>query len=423
VSSTVSCSCPWPSALNLELGYRYSEFSTEAGSVDTWKALFDYSATDSIRLRGGFQAATRAPNTAELFQGPTMLTVGFGPSDPCSYTTSAPWGNGDGVFPGTTLNPRRLEIQQLCIDLIGNPNTPFGGTPGTPEANGFARPGAPFFPLENSIQQGNPLVGAESADTWTFGAVFAGLAGLENLTASVDVYSIEIADAISNVSPVFVYAQCFNADGVSNPTLSINDPGGYCAQIGRNAFTGERDTVLGPFVNQGAIKTAGVDLTVNWAKDLSGGGSFFVNSLVSVLNEYKLQDSPTEPFLDAKGTLAEGGQYDYRLNTTFGYSFAGGRANLGMMWIHLPEVEDAAKMRTPNSSVLGVDSYNRFNLFAGYSFNDRLSMRGGIDNVFDEEPPIVGANPAANSANAATTNAQYYDVLGRRAYLALKMSF
>src|SRR5690606_1750762 len=120
----------------------YSEFNTAAGDVDTWKALFDYAPSDSIRLRGGFQAATRAPNTAELFQGPTMLTVGFQFSDPCSYTTTAPWGN-------RADNLNRLQVQQLCIDLIGNPDTPFGGTPGSEQANNFARPGAPFFPLEN----------------------------------------------------------------------------------------------------------------------------------------------------------------------------------------------------------------------------------------------------------------------------------
>jgi iron complex outermembrane recepter protein len=82
---------PVAERLDLEFGYRYSDFDSAAGSVDTWKALFDYSATDAIRLRGGLQSATRAPNTAEMFQGPTMLTVGFGPSDPCSYTTRAPW--------------------------------------------------------------------------------------------------------------------------------------------------------------------------------------------------------------------------------------------------------------------------------------------------------------------------------------------
>jgi iron complex outermembrane recepter protein len=267
--------------------------------------------------------------------------------------------------------------------------------------------------------------GAETADTYTLGVVFAGPGRFENLTASLDIYTIEITDVISPVNSLFVYAQCFNADGQSNPSLSINDPGGYCSMIGRNFNTGERDTVQAPFVNQGTLETSGVDLAVNWVTDFSGGSSFYVNSMLSVLNEFKLQDSPTEPFVDYKGTLAQGGQYDYRLNTTFGYNFGGGNATLGVRWVHLPEIEDQAKARQPNATVLGVGSYNLFSLFAGYEINDRMSLRGGIDNLFDEQPPIVGSDPFGPNPNrnAASTNAQYYDILGRRAYVGLKMSF
>ena len=96
-----------------------------------------------------------------------------------------------------------------------------------------------------------------------------------------------------------------------------------------------------------------------------------------------------------------------------------------MRWTHLPEVEDAAKARQPSSTVLGVGSYDLFHLFGRYNLNSRLSVRGGIDNLFDKQPPIVGSDPfgANPNRNAASTNPQYYDVLGRRAYLALKLSF
>lgn len=409
---------PVTERLSFEAGYRLSDFSTEADSVNTWKALFDYSAAASVRLRGGFQAATRAPNTAELFQGPTMLTVGFPPSDPCSYTTTVPWGNVEG-------NPRREEVQQLCIDLIGNPNTPFGGEPGTEAANNFARPGAPFFPLENEIQQGNPALEAESAETWTFGAVFEAPGGLDGLTASIDIYNIEIEDTISPVSSLFVYEQCFNANGESNPDLTINDPGGYCDMIGRHPDTGERDTVQAPYVNQGALETSGTDLAVNWTMDLAGG-SFYVDSLLSVLHKFDVQDTPTDPFIEMKGTLAQGGQFDYRMNTTFGYNFAGGSADIGLRWYHLPSVEDAAKARQPNATVLGVGAYNRFSLFGNYFVTDDISLRAGVDNLLDKQPPIVGSdpfNPNSPDRNAGNTNAQYYDVLGRRAYVGLKMRF
>jgi outer membrane receptor protein involved in Fe transport len=408
---------PLTQRLSLELGYRLSEFNTVEEDVDTWKALFDYAVTDSMRLRGGFQAATRAPNTAELFQGPIMLTVGFGPSDPCSYTTTAPWGN-------RADNPNRLAVQTLCHELIGNDNTPFG-TPGTPAADNFARPGAAFFPLENVLERGNyPNVGPESADTWTFGLVMTAPGPFENLSASVDVYSIEMTDTISRISPVFVYEQCFNANGTSNPSMTIAGNPLYCTMIGRQPITGERDTVQAPFLNQGALNTSGVDLAVNWALDFESGSSFTINSVATILNEYELQDAPGLPFLDAKGTLAEGGQYDYRLNTTFGYNFGSGRTNVGLRWNHLPEVKDAAALRPP-TALVGTGSYNLFAAFAGFQINDRMELRAGIDNLLDEEPRVIGANPSGPQANnnASNTNAQYYDILGRRAYVGLKMRF
>jgi iron complex outermembrane receptor protein len=414
---------PITQRLSAEFGYRYSEFNTAAGDVNTWKALFDYAATDNIRFRGGFQAATRAPNTAEMFQGPTMFTVPFAPSDPCQASTRAPWGNGNGVYTGSSVNPRRLEIQQLCYELIGNPNTPFG-VPGSVDANNFVRPGLPFFASENVLERGNTDLRAENADTWTFGAVFTGLGRNDGITASIDMYNIEMSDVISPISPVFVYEQCFNANGTSNPTLTVaGNP--YCSMIGRQPITGERDTVQTPFVNQGALNTAGVDVTVTWVKDFDAG-SFSLNSVVSVLNEFELQDSPTQPFLDARGTLSgigcptSCGQFEYRLNTTAAYSLGDGKTNVGLRWFHLPAVEDASALRPP-TTLRGTGSYSRFDAFAGYQVSERISLRGGIDNLLDEQPRVIGAQPGNN--NAFTTNAQWYDILGRRAYIGMKMQF
>ena len=49
-------------------------------------------------------------------------------------------------------------------------------------------------------------------------------------------------------------------------------------------------------------------------------------------------------------------------------------------------------------------------------------MRVGIDNLFDKEPLVVGANPGVTTASS-TTNPGFYDVLGRRFYVGLKASF
>ena len=418
---------PVTNRFDLEFGVRGSDYVDSAvGTTDTAKALFTFRATDGLTLRGGYQKAERAPNTAELFQGVSLLVVPFGPSDPCSFTfdnnhlrPGATWGN-------TANNPNRLATQALCAAIInnsdqnpGNDNTSAFGAPGSGAANAFARPGNPFFPLEIELRQGSTKVLPEKGETYTLGLVLQGPGELENLTASFDWYNIEITDAIAPLNSLFAYQQCFNANGSSNPTLSYTG-NQYCPLILRNTTSGERSSVDAPFINTGSLKTSGLDMSVNWTLDLDSG-SFFVNSLVTLLDEYIVQDSPTAVPFDAKGTLAEGGQYEWKMTNTFGYNFGGGKANVGLQWRYLPEIKDEAAARTPNTLVFPVDSYQTINLFAGYSINDRVNLRMGIDNLLDEDPLIVGAQPGDN--NAEVTRADYFDILGRRAYFGVKMSF
>src|SRR5690606_26055116 len=144
------------------------------------------------------------------------------------------------------------------------------------EANTYLEGNQPFTGI-NTVQVGNPSLKTEEADTWTLGVVFQGPGRLENLTASFDLYSIEITDAIATFDGQTIYNKCFNRDGLSNPTWSINDPGGFCALINRNESTGAAGTVDARYLNTGSIKTSGVDVAVNWAKDLRSGGTFFMN--------------------------------------------------------------------------------------------------------------------------------------------------
>ena len=62
-----------------------------------------------------------------------------------------------------------------------------------------------------------------------------------------------------------------------------------------------------------------------------------------------------------------------------------------------------------------------------YPFSDRFELRGGIDNLLDTGPPVVGADPGTativENANLGTTRADFYDVLGRRFYIGFKMAF
>jgi iron complex outermembrane receptor protein len=406
--------------LDLELGYRFSDFNT-AGGTNTWKALFTWKPLDSVSFRGGVQSATRAPNVAELFTGPIQNVVPFPMEDPCSASTLSPWGN----VPG---NPNRAKVQALCEALIGNMTSQFNtqtynaATYGV-GPNGWTRQVPTFFPLEIEVDTGNPKVKPETGRTWTFGTVISEPFGVSRLTATVDYYHIRIADTIAPESSITVYNNCFNSDGASNPTYSVTNAS--CQLISRDPITGDRASVVALYTNLGTLQTAGIDLNINWAHDL-GPGTIAVGTAANYLIQYEYQTQPGGPFVDAKGTLDPvqgiaglGGLFEYRTLSHVQYTW--GNLTAGMTWEHLSSIHAQAYSTDPTSTVLGEPAYNLYGLFGNYNFG-KFSVRFGVENLFNKDPLVVGAQPGVTTASG-TTNPGFYDPLGRRFYVGAKASF
>ncbi|MGC1458495.1 MAG: TonB-dependent receptor [Steroidobacteraceae bacterium] len=403
--------------LELELGYRESDFNT-AGDKGTYKAMFTWKALDELTFRGGFQAATRAPNVAELYTGPTQNVVFFPQEDPCSATTLAPWGN-------VASNPNRLKVQGLCEALIGNMTSQFNtqtynaATLGS-GPNGWTRQSPTFFPLEIEVNTGNPKVKPEVGRTFTFGAVITDPFGVSGLTSTVDLYRIVISDTISPESSITVYNDCFNYNGSSNPTYSVTNPS--CQLIQRNPITGDRASVTALYSNLGTLKTQGLDLALNWAHEF-GPGTFAAGTDFNYINEFEYQTQPGSPFVNAKGTLdtvagaaGAGGLFDYRAITHIQYTWQALTAGLG--WEHLSSIKDASASTNPTTKVLGVPAYNLFNFYSNYDFG-KVSVRFGIDNLFNKQPLVVGNDPGVTDASGLT-NPGLYDPLGIRFYVGVK---
>ncbi|MFM1886502.1 MAG: hypothetical protein RL026_1659 [Pseudomonadota bacterium] len=388
--------------LELELGYRLSDFNT-AGTESTYKGLFTWKALDSVTVRGGYNFATRAPNTAELFTGPTLLVVPFPEGDYCSVTTQSKFGN-------VASNPDRAKVQALCQAIIGaGVQTPFSADPNT-----FSRPGGPaFFPLEIEVTKGNPNVGPETGQTWTLGAVFSEPFGAENLTVTLDAYRIKVTDAIAPISSTTVYSRCFNP--AFNPTYSVTNEA--CQLIRRNPITGDREETTAAYSNLGTIQTQGVDMAVAWNTEI-GAGTFGVNSTLSWLDYYRYQPVSGAATNDATGTLDQGGQYDYRLLTNLSYKWDS--FNVGLQWRHLPSVDSAAKGIVPTTTQQGTGQYNVFGLTGSYNVG-KYTFRAGIDNLLDKAPPSLNFIPGGDS-NTDQTNPSFYDILGRRFFIGIKAS-
>ncbi len=400
--------------LDLELGYRYSDFST-AGGVDTYKAMFTWNAMDNLTFRGGYQLATRAPNIAELFTAPTLEVVFHPDQDNCSVTTLAPWGN-------VPSNPDGAKVIDLCRAIIGNNTSGFDtqtySITGISGPEGFHRQNPPFFPLEIAIRQGNPNVGPEEGETYTFGAVITDPMGIDGLTVTADYYDISLVDAIAPTTVQTVYNNCFNWNGSTNPSYDVNHPA--CQRIRRNAISGDRAQVDTPFDNLGTQETQGVDLNISYSFDV-GPGTLGINSNMNFLTTYEYVPGPGDPVIDAKGTLDRGGLFDFQHLTRFTYFW--NDWNLGLSWRHLDSADAAAKAQSPSTTILGPGSYDIFNFNGGWNISENYSLRFGIDNLFDEDPELTNSNPAGGDTNSDQTNPGLYDLLGRRYYVGFKVNF
>ncbi|MBX5459931.1 MAG: TonB-dependent receptor [Steroidobacteraceae bacterium] len=404
---------PFAHTLELELGARYSDYNT-AGGVPTYKALFSWAPSENVRFRGGYQLANRAPNINELYLERSSVPVTLRGPDPCRADTLDVNGN-------HPSNPHRAQVQALCSQIIGTGTSTFDEDPDHFVGDGRTDGG------EIEARSGNLDLKSETGETYTLGVVltspFEGL--LRDVTIAIDYYRARITDAISQVSAQTTYDLCFNRDGVSNPTYSIDDPNGMCRNIVRDEATGNRRYVDSRFENLGLLETSGIDVQASWRASLAElglprvPGSLALSVSLNRLLEFRSQDFPTAEVLENAGTFARGGQFDYRALTTLRYQ--SGTASIALNWRRLPAIRSQAYVTDPNTPNPGTESYSVYNLSAGWRVTPAISLTAGIDNLFDRDPNRVGISPTNNGAGS--TAAGYYDVLGRRYYGSIRIDF
>ena len=396
--------------LNLELGYRVTD-NEPSNDVDTWKALLDWRITDRVRLRGGRQVANRAPNIGELFQSqeqfaPFTLVQG----DPCSELNPAELT----YTANPNVNPAGPEVaakvRALCEQLMGSTGAAnyYGGD--TPQPSGFVSP-------RISNLSGNPNLRSEEAKTLTLGLV-ANITDAASL--SFDYWRIELDDMIAPQVPDTLYRECLNFD--TNPNYDPNHPS--CQLIVRNPVSGAIATVDISYTNEASADLAGYDVQLDWGKDL-GPGQLNLSVLATITDHWKTRVNPDSPWLDYKGTTGPSDirgvnqfAYDYRLFTTLGYRTGSWSASL--RWRHLPSIEPEGVIRT-TAEYHKTPSYDIFDASGRYSFGNNWELRFGIDNLFDAEPRIVNLRTVAEGySQTGVTNANFYDVLGRRYYIGMR---
>jgi outer membrane receptor protein involved in Fe transport len=424
----------------VELGARVSDWSMEQmPNLETYKALMDWAVSPRYRIRGGFNRAFRAPNLGELFFRRTQVFAAGGATrDWCSQNLSAPGtfsatapdhvaavaagpGGNPPAVPAQLGNPtpQTLHTLDMCRQLMGSEGAflYYDNRPFTEQATA----GGVGIP----ISFGNPNLREEQADTWTIGVA---MDILEDWQLTVDWYQIQIENMIALESGDTTYQQCL--DLAFNPSGSLTHPA--CVRIERNPGTGGGATVERSFTNAGIADFSGVDLQLTWNHQLDNGGGLNLNVAANMPLEEITQDNVNVLPIDHAGFNSCGLQlqcqnYDYRLFTTIGYQ-SQGNWQVSVRHQYWPELKNnACRTNTESVNCLynSLPSYGHFALTGFYRFNN-YTVSAGIENLLDEEPPCIGANPAATpfpTACSHTGDGSTYDPLGRRFFLSMSMEF
>jgi outer membrane receptor protein involved in Fe transport len=408
---------------NIELGGRISDWSMEQmPNLETYKALVDWGITPRYRLRGGFNRAFRAPNLGELFLRRTQIFGAAGATrDWCSQNLNAP-----GTFsatppggPGTTPSAQTNQTLALCQTLMGAQGAQAYYTqPTQPTAGGAGIP----------ITFGNTQLREEKADTFTMGVA---MEFFDDWRLTVDYWHIEIEDMIAVESADATYQRCM--DMSFNPTGSINAPA--CQQIFRNPTSGQGGYINRSYNNLGRSDFEGVDVQLNWSHQFDGGGAVNLNTSYTQNLHERTQERAELPTNDWTGVGGLGNcalqlqclNYDYRVFSNVGYSQ--GMWNLNFthqFWPELPNLACRANPLSQGCVFNSLPSYSLFSASANIRLADRYTVSLGIENLLDEDPPCLNANPGANpfpTQCTRTNDFSTYDPLGRRFFLSMNMEF
>ncbi|MFZ6692866.1 TonB-dependent receptor domain-containing protein [Undibacterium sp. SXout20W] len=377
-------------SLDLSASYRYSDYSTNA-TTNTYGLGVEWSPVKELRLRGSYQQAVRAPTIFDLYN-PSVVGLGGPSNDPCG---------------GTKPTATAAQCANTGVTAAQYGNVELNS------ANQY-----------QSLTGGNANVKPEKAKTYTMGFV---VEPVKNLSFTVDWFSIKIEDTISSVDPTTSLSQCLTT---GNPI--------YCNLIHRDSqgslWLTTKGYIAANTTNIGKLETSGVDVSGSYFYKLNGWGSLAFNLNGTYLSKLSVENTPGLGSYDCVGYYGPScgtptPKWRSKARVTWDTPW---KLEVAGTWRHMDSVTSELNSTNPLLNSNGpaaviesqMGSRDYFDLYAAYPLTKNVTISGGINNLFDRDPPVVstGVTTAAGSANG-NTYPQVYDSYGRKIFVNLTAKF
>lgn len=382
---------PFAQSVGLELGYRNSDYNL-AGKADTYKTALQWKPIDSLKVRGSYNRAIRAPNINDLFLPQQESFPQY--SDPCNATSSFRTG------------ANAAQVAALCQAQ---------GIPAASLAT-FAQPN----PQARSFIGGNLDLKPEEADTYTFGLAWQSRGDLD-LSVSVDYFKYEIENVITSLTASSIIGRCFNQLG-TNPNFDANNAA--CQLFTRNPANFGVTDVVTTQLNLAARKVDGIDLNLDYGLLLPVGRLDF-RLAGTYLMSWEQQETSADPYFDRAGTISQtvaSAFPEYKANFATSYTWNDFLFRYNLRYIDGMDVVNNDATLTPSTSAKpSVPTYLYHDLTARWNANEMFGITVGVLNAADKDPPIYTTN--AQAGIQSNTDPSTYDVLGRRYFANFTMKF
>jgi outer membrane receptor protein involved in Fe transport len=372
---------------------RFSDYST-VGTLTTYQAGGAWAPAPGYTFKASYNRAARAPNLNELF---APVVNGFPQADdPCAIQSA------DGEATGS---------RSICT-AEGVPSGAYGTTALQPNSQ-----------IE-SLFGGNENLEEEVADTFTAGVVLQP-DWLDGLTLTVDYYDIQIEDVISTVPVQEVLDGCY-VDGTQS----------LCDLVDRSG-SGTIQFITLNNQNLAELKYRGIDFDADYQFDPAVFGFDNVGTFSTrFVGTYRIEESFTafdgQPAVDCAGTYRGrfGGcfidQPKPEWKHTMFLTHNIGELSTTLRWRYIGEVtaDDSVDPSGNNDDfrdlrATTIDAYNYFDLSSNYQLTENLRFAAGINNLLDNDAPIL----SDSFAEQANTWPATYDPFGRSFFVSATLSF
>lgn len=367
-------------ALDLSVAFRHSDYDLFPSDT-VYKYALNWGPTESLMFRAAYSEGFRAPNIGELFNLGSRFDAGI--SDRCSN-----------VQPEDAANCAALGVPEDYVQL--NPQISVG-------------------------TGGNPDLLPETSDSYTAGFTWDtpvdNWNGVDGFLVELNYYDIDIEGAI----------QAPAAQDVLNGCIETLQPI-FCDAVNRTP-SGTITSIDGILQNIGGIETTGIDLNLDLVTAESGIGHFRIQWMTSYLLDYdELIANSAGGFdrIDRKGFEVGSpvrGYPETKSNLNTDWFLNDWHVRLGFRYLSdLTEncqglVADFEQTQFcsngPDTNKLDSVFYTDTQVsWSPSAFNDgRWTFTAGIDNLFDEEPPVCF------SCDLNSLDGTLYDIGGQFWYL------